>query len=458
MFNRRSRFGWWACLHVLAALAISLGCASPRPRASATATSQPDYPFKTLSAAWRAARFDPTARGSAFFVATSDIHYPTGADWLPKIIDEVNAIQPRPRFFLISGDLILSASIGPGRRPDAKALAAARAEYQACGRDLARLSPAIPFKCVLGNHDTYPDEADHALFRKVWPGRPVYESVDCAGARFLLLNGGSFGTIDDEQLAWAKRQLAPVPRSQTVIVVVHQPSGGILSERGVGRAVTELLADFTGEAWMICGHAHRNAVSSIRLPHTALIRTIITTGNGTMWGSERPGYWVWCLRDGRVVARIFRRLDRGYRIDRPPIRDNARPLPQPFAGRDDLLWAMIVGLNDKPFRVKTDAIDYGDAWIKMNDLVFRLPLAQAGGKAARLAVLGELDSADPDTPIRVMVSADNATWKELTLPRAEQKIYTFDLPAELLAAKELFVRITGNVKANGLVAGMALCK
>jgi hypothetical protein len=455
IMHRRKRLGRWLLLAILAVLSVGPGRATAQ---AVRPASQPDYPFKTLSAAWRAATFDPTAKGAAFFVATSDIHYPTGAEWLPKIINEVNAIKPRPQFFLVAGDLVLSASIGPGRRPDAKALAAVRDEYQAFGRDIARLHADIPFKCVLGNHDTYPGEKDHALFHTIWPGRPVYESFDCAGVRFLLLNGGPFGSLDDDQLVWATRQLAPVPRDQTIVVVVHQPSGGILSERGVGRAVTEVLADFTGEAWMICGHAHRNSVSAIRLPHMTLVRTIITTGNGSMWGFEKPGYWIWCLRDGHVVARIFRRLDQGYRIDRPPDRTKARPLPQPFEGRDDRLWTMLVGQNDQALRVKTEATDYGDAWIKMIDLVYRLPLAQAKGVTTRLAVLGELDSADPTTPIRVMVSADCATWHELPLPKAERNVYAFDLPTALRGKGDLFVRITGTVKANGLVAGMALCK
>lgn len=445
---------------MLVSLLAATACA-PRPPAPTgqTPATQPAYPLQTLEAAFRSAGFDPSARGCAVFVATSDIHYPTGAAWLPQIVEEVNAIQPRPRFFLVVGDMIHHGSPGPGRRPDAPGLKMARDEFAAFARDIARLDPAIPFKCVMGNHDTYPGEVGHALFHAAFPNRPIYESFESAGVRFVLLDGGPFGTIDPTQQAWARAQLAGVPRRQTVIVVVHQPSGGVLAERGVGQTVTELLADFTGQAWMICGHAHLNAVSAIRLPHTALFRAIITTGNGTMWGFDRPGYWVWCLRDGQVAARIFRRLDRGYRIDPPPSRTGARPMAAPFVGVTGRLWTMLVGADDQPFRVKADAIDYGDAMIKFNDLVYRLPLAEVtGGRATRLAVLGELDTADPATPIRVMLSADNTKWRDLPLPKAEKRIYTFVLPADLRSQPELFVRFTGNVKANGLVAGLALCK
>ena len=125
MTDRLSQFVRWLCVLILAVLFASSGCATHQPLASSPTTSQPDYPFKTLAAAWDAARFDPTAKDAAFFVATSDIHYPTGANWLPKILDEVNGIQPRPRFFLIAGDLIVSASIAPGWHPNAMQLATA---------------------------------------------------------------------------------------------------------------------------------------------------------------------------------------------------------------------------------------------------------------------------------------------------------------------------------------------
>ncbi len=79
------------------------------------------YPLATLAQAYAAAGFDAAAKNAAVFVAAADVHYGyCDEEGMLPIIQEVHAMAPRPAFFVITGDLICSASIAFGNRPDEK--------------------------------------------------------------------------------------------------------------------------------------------------------------------------------------------------------------------------------------------------------------------------------------------------------------------------------------------------
>src|SRR5215471_5185659 len=69
--------------------------------------------FATLKDAWSAAGFDPRDPDTFSVVWAADVHYGTGAGdkILPPLLREVNALDPRPAFFGIAGDLIMKASL-----------------------------------------------------------------------------------------------------------------------------------------------------------------------------------------------------------------------------------------------------------------------------------------------------------------------------------------------------------
>src|SRR5713226_1791107 len=81
----------------------------------------PVYPFKTLAEAMAAAGFDPRHPSSFTVVWAADVHYGCGdaGQILPPVIREVNAMEPRPAFFGIAGDLICKGSLCFGQVPDA---------------------------------------------------------------------------------------------------------------------------------------------------------------------------------------------------------------------------------------------------------------------------------------------------------------------------------------------------
>ncbi len=419
------------------------------------------YPHDTLDAALAAARFDPTHTGNFLAVFTADTHYGHGTpeNILPPIIHEVNAIKPRPAFFCVDGDMICSASLSFGQVPNERQKEKAIAEFKLFKRDLALLSPEIPVKLVLGNHDTHPKEKDDTpeLFHAVFPDRPPYYSFDVERVHFSCLNGGSSGCIAPEQRQWFRDDVQNhVGPGKTLVIVCHQPSlGSVTAERGITRAIHEALGNAKGELWFIGGHVHANGLKEFRLPGGNDIEQLsITTGSPEIWGDKNhPGYWILGFSGGRLAVRIFRKLgaNAGYAVGPMPAKKNARPLTLPFAGRNDIPWKVMVGEGDKRFLIDAKAAWCLNYWHYNRHLIYRFPLSLAGGKAGRFAVLQS--PCYREAP-RFFTSPDGENWQEAEDVRHEGNSFTsFVIPPECLRAKVIFVRLEKCV-----VSGFALTK
>ena len=131
-------------------------------------------------------RFDPRAPETFSVVWTADVHYGigNGDKILPPMLKEVNALDPRPAFFGIAGDLILRASLRFGQVPDEKQKREAIGEFQAFKEHLDLLDRRIPAHLTLGNHDTYPGEGARRSSRKSFRIGRNTTSSPCRG--FLL--------------------------------------------------------------------------------------------------------------------------------------------------------------------------------------------------------------------------------------------------------------------------------
>lgn len=439
-----------ACIAILCA---SLGAGQAR-------AVEPDYPFTTLDQALQAVAFQPRNDRALTVVVTSDPHYDANKpDTRPMapVISEINAMRTAPAFLVITGDLIVTGSTSFGHVPNEGQKAMAKEEFRALQRALRELRNDVQVKLVLGNHDTYPYEKDAALFRSVFPERELYSSVDAAGLHCLFLNGGHAGRLDAAQLDWLKRDVSAAAPEREVVLFVHQPSlGSVVNERGISQAVLAAFGDHRGVLRLVGGHAHSNRSLLFRLPRTCIIQHTVTTCNGEVWGSEKPGYWVYCVQEGRLAARVYRRLGQGYRIDRDPDTSTARDLTVPFQGREDILWRLLVGEDhDKDYLVKAQAGDCETHWHYVRELVYRFPLSVTDQKASRLAILASLGYGEKSAS--VSASATGATWHVLELPRPQQSVYTFPIPAACLDAGVLYVRIARDTMSP-VVAGFALCR
>lgn len=163
---------------------------------------------------------------------------------LEAAVEHVASLAPAPAFALFTGDLIHDDD---------------PASYEHV-RALADRLP-IPVRYCVGNHDL------RAPFRAQLVGEPGDGPLDYtfthAGTRFVVLDssvpGEVEGALDDAQLAWLERALAPA--APTVVVLHHPPVPfGVawLDEHAVasGAALLDVLTRAGCVRQVLFGHVH----------------------------------------------------------------------------------------------------------------------------------------------------------------------------------------------------------
>ena len=401
---------------------------------------------KSLAEAYRLLDFDPRAADSFTALWMADIHYGIGeADSiLPPVMAEIETMSPRPSFVGVVGDLIVSASHSFGTIPTEKDRGLALDEFRALKRHSDELAKLAPLKLTLGNHDTYPGENDLGLFRSVFGDTPVTHAFSEKGVAFLIANGGSCGRLGDSQEAWFRSEAHRLHQKDgTLVAAIHQPSvGSVVNERGITSAVRKGFGGLSGDLWVVGGHIHANSDRVYRIPGgERLVNASITAANPTVWGNERPGYWIWCFQNGRLAGRIFRKVGdavEGWRVESANVTTREQTLLLPFEGDEDLLWKVLVGEGDEPYRTATKAAWCENYWAYARQLDYRLPLALAGGKARRGAVLvAPMDS--KEKPMNILTSPDGENWQAAAIEKSGPR-YLFPITADCLAAGVLHLR------------------
>lgn len=410
----------------------------------------------TLDEAYRILGFDSTAAGAFTVVWLADIHYGVGEaeEIVPPLLAEFRRMNPRPAFIGVIGDLVQTASLRFGWVPDSAERRKAIAEFRAFKPHFDELATLAPVKLTLGNHDTYPGEDDLGLFRSVFGSVPVTHAFDMKGVAFIVLNGGNCGLLGEAQQAWFRESVKNVHRpGGTLITAVHQPSlGRVVRERGISQAVRDACADVQGDLWLVGGHEHHNGDSRFRLPHGQTIaQAKITAGNPIIWGTERPGYWVWCFKGGRLAGRIFRRLEdgAGFAIAPAEAAGNAAPLLLPFEERDDVLWKVLVGEGDEPYRRMSKAAWCLNYWANADHLEYEFPLSLGRGLARRCAVLIDPQAGRGKT-VRLAVSGNGRDWHDVEVPSPAESCVVFDIPQACFDSGKVCLRME-----NCAVSGFA---
>ena len=407
--------------------------------------------------AFRAAGFDPAAEGNSVFVVCGDVHDPEYSQHFLAQIDDWNAMRPAPRFVALLGDNGCSVSRSFGNTPDEKGKARARQELEGLHEKLKKLRREIPLKLVIGNHDTLPGEIDAAFFRTVFPECPPYQAFDESGIRFMVWNGGHDGGIDARQRTWIKEQCSALPEGQAAVVLIHQPSLGMIErERGIPATVRADFAGHTGPLWLLAGHVHSNGTAVFALPKTKIVQVAHV--------KSVNGYWIYGMRAGHIAARVFCDVAQGFRSEALP--DLAKPaplIPLPFEDRDDVAWSLLIG--DDPKATKAAFVsgrggDCGTWWFYVDELVYRLPLAEKGRGSTRFAVLAALGKQrKTGEPVHVFASADGGVWAETPLAETRAAVNVFAIPEALRGANELFVKVKSyGYGADTCVGGFALCR
>jgi len=416
------------------------------------------YPFKTLPETFGAIQFDPVKKGNSFFVVTADVHYGSkGTDGMLSTISEVNNMDPHPAFLCVNGDMICNASPSFGIIPTHEGRQKAIEEYRAFKKDIDLLNPTVRLILALGNHDTHPKEIDPEIFWEVFPGYPPYQSFNLSGMHIIVLNGHNTGYIDAKQMEWLSNNVHSIHKDQKIIVLIHQPSmSHRVRERGIPAAVSEVFKDHRGQIWLIGGHEHLNGQKVFQLPKTKLVEHSITCGTANMWGGlERPGYWIYCLSNGEVAARIFKHRTQGFRLEPKPDLNSAVNVPMPFDHLKNVVWKIMVGKDDRKFLINSKANDCLDYWTYVKELTYRVPIKETGNRCKRIAMLCEYSNM-PSLNLegQYFLSSDMKEWDEIWMEDTKFETLIFAIPDHFQQAENLYFKFRPSGEAH--VGGYAL--
>lgn len=431
-------------------------------------------------AAFARAGFDPSAPGSATFIAIGDPHVPW-ADRTPNgivgdrsahlagRIAEWNAMVPRPGAVLSLGDQVSTVSGSMGDRwaiqvPKNRERAAADIRLFKSFFDKLE----IPFYQTVGNHDCYPGEVNAAFYAEHYAGWKPYERFELGGATFINLCGGHDGAIEPGQRAWLAKEAASIPKDRTVFLMAHYPNVGVGRVDGydVGVVIREFFSNRTADTWLLAGHNHEDAISRYSLP-----------GGGRLYVAthvrEPFGFWMYGLKDGKLVARVLVPFDCATGIVRGEVKvgpigtaiKDRGLLPLPFEHESDkLLWKQMFGQEgDARFRVSVDKHQYdaGSYFFYVGKTVYRLPIGEVK-EATRFGIYGRMVGHRKTHASETLeVSADGENWKAVVDPwrTSRNTCYSVDIPESLRKGEWLYVRIGGfGLGCDSSLAGFALMK
>ncbi len=368
-------------------------------------------------------------------------------------------MQPKPAFFCVNGDMITSGSTSFGTVPDSMERQTAISELKLFKNDTDLLNPNIRLILTLGNHDTHPQEVEPKMFWEVFSKQPAYQSFNQSGVHIIFLNGHSTGYIDVNQLVWLINDVDSIQKKQTVIVFIHQPAmANRVNERGIPKAISEAFKRHVGMVWLIAGHGHSNGQKVFQLKKSKLIEHRISFGSENLWGgTERPGFWIYCLENGQVAGRIFKQQNLGYRIEEAPDLRLAEKVPIPFDHLRGMCWKHMVGNGDSEFLIEAKAKDCLNYWAYVKMLIYRFPLKETGNHCSRFAMLCNYNKIkNLNQEGQYLVSSDLKNWQEINLEKAEFDVMIFRIPETLQQVENIYFKFIPLGETN--VGGFALLK
>nr|XP_027796524.1 serine/threonine-protein phosphatase CPPED1 isoform X2 [Marmota flaviventris] len=236
----------------------------------------------------------------------------SGDEWEQEIrlteqaIQAINRLNPKPRFFVLCGDLIHAMPGMPFQREQTKDLQ----------RVLGAIDRAIPLVFVSGNHDVgnVPTAETIEEFCQTWGDD--YFSFWVGGVLFLVLNSqllydaSSCPALKQAQDLWLDQQLSLAVQQKCQHAVIFQHIPLFLQSIdedddyfNLTRSVRKEMADkFTkaGVRAVFSGHYHRNAGGTYKN-----LDMVVSSAIGCQLGKDTHGLRVVVVTAEKIVHRYY---------------------------------------------------------------------------------------------------------------------------------------------------------
>lgn len=265
---------------------------------------------------------DSAAQADFCFVHFTDTHIMAGGTWrnidtsanLQRVVAVLTALEPRPAFAVIGGDLVSPDLLDRSRT-------LTQEEYEPSYRLLQDLLQPLPYPTymLLGNHDHR--RAFHRVMQTPVPSldTPHYYSFEHQGYHFIALDthqpGQDWGYVDAGQLAWLRDDLAAHRGQPTCVFVHHHPWPLGLAWMDAmrlrnGEALVAVLRQYPDVRWMLAGHVHldqeiqRDGLTMLTTPATCgLLVSKVSQTPKILTGP--PALRVVFLKDGAFSTRVL---------------------------------------------------------------------------------------------------------------------------------------------------------
>lgn len=218
-----------------------------------------------------------------------------------KAVEAVNQMEPKPRFFVVCGDLVDAM---PGNADKA-------AQEEDFRRVFSKMSSDVPLVCICGNHDigNQPTVASVAGYRASFGDD--YFTFWCGGVMCIVLNSQFYEDpslvqeLAREQDSWLDQQLEEAQRSGAKHVVVFQHIPWFLRKSDEEKEYFNIVLDLrlrmldkfykAGVRAIFCGHYHRNAGGFYKD-----MELVVTSAIGAQLGNDGHGFRIVKVREDKI--------------------------------------------------------------------------------------------------------------------------------------------------------------
>ena len=201
---------------------------------------------------------------------------------LERVVEAVNALNPRPAFVIVGGDLVspdISSDSIEGHRDATDA--EYEASYAVLRSILGRLT--VPFHMLMGNHDRRRPFRRVMLSDKAPGDEPHRYVVDVDGYRLCALDsldpGKKPGVLGASQIGWLRDRLREAADREVVIAVHHHAVPIGLERLDVqmlmdADALWDVIVEAGNVRGVLCGHVHlqheevRHGIPVVTTPST----------------------------------------------------------------------------------------------------------------------------------------------------------------------------------------------
>lgn len=218
-----------------------------------------------------------------------------------KAVEAVNRMDPKPRFFVVCGDLV-DAMPGDHRK---------KPQEDDWKRVFSKMSSEVPLVCVCGNHDigNQPTPASVRAYRDSFGDD--YFTFWCGGVMCLVLNSQFYEDpslvqeLAKEQDSWLDQQLAEAQYSGARHVLVFQHIPWFLRQFDEDKEYFNIVLELrlrmlqkfhdAGVRAIFCGHYHRNAGGFYKD-----MELVVTSAVGAQLGDDGHGFRVVKVLDDKI--------------------------------------------------------------------------------------------------------------------------------------------------------------